>query len=180
MADISKDELFAHPEEKKEPTPLVSFIKSPEEEKRLIAQAEEARKRAEELLKDPEKAKEPIELVSFAKDQTTDGSDKTYLLLFEGFEKDSEKEVHDWLIAKGRRQAYEFIKMYMENEDIFYDLKKSKILVDVEKLEQAKSQYDFMNWIIENDIMGKDEIYPHVDDYDYLDEEEEDLYNGEE
>ena len=37
MADISKDELFAHPEEKKEPTPLVSFIKSPEEEKRLIA-----------------------------------------------------------------------------------------------------------------------------------------------
>ena len=53
-------------------------------------------------------------------------------------------------------------------------------LTEKEKLEQAKSQYDFMNWIIENDIMGKDEIYPHLDDYDYLDDEEEELYNGEE
>ena len=171
MAD--KENLFKHPEEEKksEPVDLVGFFNSPEEEKAAIAKAEEARKRAEELLKDPDKANEPIDLVSFT--EPNNGKDKEYLLLFSGFEKDTEKEVHDWLIAKGRRQAYEYIKMYMENEEIFYDLKQSKILVDVERFEEAKSQYDFMEWIIENDLMGVDEMYPHLDEYDYLDDEEE-------
>lgn len=171
MAD---NDLFKHPEEEKEPDKidLVSYIKDPEEGKRIFAMAEEARKRAEELLQEePKQQGEPIDLVSFAK--PNDGSEKKYLLLFQGFVKDTEEEVRDWYVVQGRRQAYEYIKMFMENDDIFYDLKQSKILVDVEKFSEAKSQYDFMEYIIENDLMGKDEIYPHLDDYDYLDDEEE-------
>ena len=169
---MEDEKLFAHPEEEQEEqerVDLVEFITDPNEQKRLLAESEAARKQAAEMLKEDENGVMRADLVQFA--TPNDGSDKKYLLLFDGEERTSSQEVRDWQIAHGRRSAYELIKIYMEDEEITYDLKKSKILVDVEKFEDAKTMFDFMDYVIENDLMGPNEVYPHLDEY-YYDEKE--------
>ena len=167
---MEDEKLFAHPEEEQERVDLVEFITDPNEQKRLLAESEAARKQAAEMLKEDENGVMRADLVQFA--TPNDGSDKKYLLLFDGEERTSGQEVRDWQIAHGRRNAYELIKIYMEDEEITYDLKKSKILVDVEQFKDAKTMFDFMDYVIENDLMGPNEVYPHLDEYYYDDEEE--------
>ena len=167
---MANENLFAHPEDEKEKVDLVEFITDPDEQKKLLAESRAARKQAEEMLKE-ENGVTKIDLVQFA--TPSDGSDKKYLLLFDGEARTSGQEVRDWQIAHGRRNAYELIKIYMENEEITYDLKRSKILVDVEQFKDAKTMFDFMDYVIENDLMGPNEVYPHLDEYYYDDEEDD-------
>lgn len=173
---MEDEKLFAHPKEEQEEqerVDLVEFITDPNEQKRLLAESEAARKQAAEMLKEDENGVMRADLVQFA--TPNDGSDKKYLLLFDGEARTSGQEVRDWQIAHGRRNAYELIKIYMEDEEITYDLKRSKILVDVEKFEDAKTMFDFMDYVIENDLMGPNEVYPHLDEYYYDEEDEEEV-----
>jgi membrane-associated HD superfamily phosphohydrolase len=173
-------------EEETKPISLVSFIGSEEEEQQLAKEAEKARKRAMELINkgtfdengEFHSATEPENLVEWVEDpkKKSDPNEKKYLILMIGETRDNAaEEFRDWMLVKGRKSAYEAICAYMESDSYDFDLVESKILVDVEKLEQAKSIYDFMDFVIKNDLMGPDTQYPHLDEYvgaDILEEEE--------
>ena len=80
--------------------------------------------------------------------------EKTYLILMDGIENDSnETRFRDWEIVVGRQSAYDYIKNLLESEYVLINIFESKIIVNSEKVKVTDgiSVYKFMKMMKEQD-----------------------------
>lgn len=152
---------------------LLGKFESEKEEAEFLEQTEkaveEARKKLQEEKNGTESNKPPVVHQLLTRVETNDVNNRKFLILIVGFYKDNlDKEYRDWVIARGRRGAYDAIMNYMDDDsDIEVDLIESKIIAETEKLDTAKSLYKYMSYIIDNELieLAPGEFYPDLESY---------------
>lgn len=79
--------------------------------------------------------------------------DKTYLVLIDGEDKETEKRFRDWEILIGRQKAYDYIKNMLLSDFVIIDIHSSKIIVSSDKVKVTDgiSIYKFMKGMKDND-----------------------------
>lgn len=101
---------------------------------------------------------QPESIVKFT--NPNDPEDKLYLILIIGFNENGD-EFRDFEWITGRTNAYEFIKDMVKEERA--DLFQSKIIVETQAIETAKTLVEFMRYCSDNGLVEVDSGFDIMD-----------------
>ena len=97
--------------------------------------------------------------------------EKTYLVLIDATDIESEEQYQEWRFIEGRQKAYDYIKGRIENHYITVDVHKSLIIVNSVKINEGISVYSFMKVMKETEKVI-DYTSFDIEDYNDYDPEE--------
>lgn len=165
---------------------LVSEITTSEEEARLSEESKEALKKATELIKSAEEGSDGykrVPLVTKIEEPKKKASaeEREFLILLSGEIDETGEELNCWAIATGRTEAYGYITGMMETDGVYVDLMNSFIVVEVETIKERKTCYDFLSYVINNELvkLPDGQMYPNLEDYIVGDPVSDDQFNME-